>query len=201
MEKVQLLWSLTGDHQDKRREIPLEKRFKHRKHLGKGSFGSVDLVKDRVTKRNVALKIIRISELQKRKIYKEKKVLEAVVGCPFLIQSYQSWESENCFWIAMEHASGGDLHHLLKKQGCFDIDTIRFYAAECIIGLQQLHEKGFIHRDIKPKNVFIGGDGHIRIGDFGEATELGEGLAGTPGYIAPERASLIMWTNTLLTER
>ncbi|XP_073479623.1 protein kinase C theta type-like [Aquarana catesbeiana] len=186
METDQLLQSLTGYHLDKGQEIPLEKRFTFRKHMGKGTFGRVDLVKDRATKRKVALKAIRISERLRWQIYKERKALDAVVGCPFLIQRHLTWESKDYFWIAMEHASRGDLHHLLHKQGGLDIDTIRFYAAECIIGLQQFHEKGFIHRDIKPKNVFIGREGHIRIGDFGLASEQGEGEAGTPGYIAPE---------------
>ncbi|XP_077327425.1 ribosomal protein S6 kinase alpha-3-like [Lithobates pipiens] len=185
METDQLLQGFTGDHLKKRQEIPLEKRFKFRKHLGKGSFGRVDLVKDRTMKQKVALKSIRISKHLRRQIYMERKALDAVVGCPFLIQRHLTWESKDYFWIAMEHASGGDLH-LLGEQGDFDIDTIRFYAAECIIGLQQFHEKGFIHRDIKPKNVFIGRDGHIRIGDFGLATEQGEDEVGTPGYIAPE---------------
>ncbi|XP_077327424.1 protein kinase C theta type-like [Lithobates pipiens] len=186
METDQLLQSLTGDHLDKGQAIPLEKRFKFRKHLGKGTYGRVDLVKVRATKRKLAIKAIRISERLRRQIYKERKALDAVVSCPFLIQRHLTWESKGYFWIAMEHASGGDLHHLLNKQVYFDINTIRFYAAECIIGLQQFHEKGFIHRDIKPNNVFIGRDGHIRIVDFGLATEQGEDEVGTPGYIAPE---------------
>lgn len=67
----------------------------------------------------------------------------------------------------MEYISGGDLFFHLRKQNNFTIDQAKFYAAELVIALDYMHKFGVIYRDLKPENVVIDGEGHIKIIDFG----------------------------------
>ncbi|KAJ8412840.1 hypothetical protein AAFF_G00104220 [Aldrovandia affinis] len=97
----------------------------------------------------------------------------------------------------MEYITGGDQFSLIEEKRCFDlVSTLmqeeRFYAAELICGLQFLHRNGVIHRDVKLDNVMLGGDGYIKIVDFGLCRDnmLGDKRAnifcGSEYYIAPE---------------
>ena len=62
---------------------------------------------------------------------------------------------------------GGDLMGLFVWQDTFNEDQVKFYMAELILAIEYLHSKGLVHRDIKPDNILIGSDGHIKITDFG----------------------------------
>ncbi|KAJ9051851.1 Serine/threonine-protein kinase [Entomophthora muscae] len=70
----------------------------------------------------------------------------------------------------MEFLPGGDLMTMLIKYDIFPDDWTRFYMAECILALEAIHKLGFIHRDIKPDNILIDKDGHIKLSDFGLST-------------------------------
>ena len=89
--------------------------------------------------------------------------------------------------------NGGELFYHLRKKIRFSEKETRFYAAELILALEHLHEMGFIYRDIKPENILLDSDGHVKLTDFGLSKALGnEGhdltntLCGTAQYLAPE---------------
>ena len=94
----------------------------------------------------------------------------------------------------MEYVAGGELFFHLKQRGTFSEDEIKFFAAEIVTFLGQLHSKGIIYRDLKPENILIAKNGHLKFTDFGlskdgmefEDRELTYSVCGTPEYIAPE---------------
>ena len=94
----------------------------------------------------------------------------------------------------MEYVAGGELFFHLKQRTSFTEDEIRFFASEIICFLETLHESGIIYRDLKPENVLIAKNGHLKFTDFGlskdgmslEENELTFSICGTPEYIAPE---------------
>jgi serine/threonine protein kinase len=67
----------------------------------------------------------------------------------------------------MEFMKGGDFSNLLENLGYFDEETAKFYLAQIVLALEYLHNNGIIHRDMKPDNVLIDADGHIKLTDFG----------------------------------
>ncbi|XP_041419726.1 protein kinase C delta type-like [Xenopus laevis] len=91
----------------------------------------------------------------------------------------------------MEYASGGSLHDLIGDRQHLEEREVIFYSAEMVCGLQYLHSRGIIHRDIKPGNVLLSSEGHVKLADFGVAAEVFghntiHGQAGTLNYMAPE---------------
>jgi len=92
----------------------------------------------------------------------------------------------------MDFVAGGELFYHLNQHGKFTEARTRFYAAELVLALEHLHKLGVIYRDLKPENVLIGADGHIKITDFG-LSKVGVGFGqkaftfcGTAEYVAPE---------------
>ena len=92
----------------------------------------------------------------------------------------------------MDLMLGGDLKHHLNNEGTFSVDRTRFHTAQMLLGLDHIHQKGIVYRDLKLENVLVDEHGHIKISDLGLAINVGKsgkirgGYAGTPGYIAPE---------------
>ncbi len=92
--------------------------------------------------------------------------------------------------MLFEFVSGGELFSRLRKDGRFSNDIGLFYISEILLALQYLHERSIVYRDLKPENLLIDRDGHIKIADFGFAKKMHTPrtytLCGTPEYLAPE---------------
>ncbi|KAG9339982.1 hypothetical protein JZ751_022298 [Albula glossodonta] len=147
------------------------------KMLGKGSFGKKDVV---LMDDDVECTMV------------ERRVLSLAWEHPFLTHLYCTFQTKENLFFVMEYLNGGDLMFHIQNCHKFDLHRSIFYAAEIICGLQFLHSKGIIYRDLKLDNILLDIDGHIKIADFGMCKESMFGdtrtstFCGTPDYIAPE---------------
>lgn len=86
---------------------------------------------------------------------------------PFVVRFFYSFTCRENLYLVMEYLNGGDLFSLLRNLGCLEEDMARVYIAELVLALEYLHSLNVIHRDLKPDNLLIGRDGHIKLTDFG----------------------------------
>ncbi|KAL2209147.1 serine/threonine-protein kinase [Sarocladium strictum] len=148
-----------------------------------------------------ALKILRKTEVIKLKqidhVRHERAILAQVAGHPFITNLLGSFSDHDSLYMLLDYVPGGELFSYLRKLRRFDERVARFYAAEIVLVLEYLHEEqgGVAYRDLKPENLLLDGDGHIKLVDFGFAKRLGHDgenpvetytLCGTPEYLAPE---------------
>ncbi len=118
----------------------------------------------------------------------EQKVLAAVQS-PFVVNLKYSFHSKDDIFLILDLMTGGDLSYHLQQKGKFPLRECRYYAARIMLGVQALHDKGYVYRDLKPENLLLAEDGRVKITDLGLATKITptlHGAAGTRGYWAPE---------------
>ena len=184
--------------------------FKRVRTLGTGTFARVCLVRpangNEVDRDKVyALKILRKTEVIKLRqvdhVRHERSILAEVSGHPFVTSLEASFSDAEFLYLLLDYVPGGELFSYLRKWRRFDEDMARFYAAEIVLVLEYLHEQqgGVAYRDLKPENLLLDEEGHIKLVDFGFAKRLGNNanstddkpketytLCGTPEYLAPE---------------
>lgn len=141
--------------------------------IGTGAFGEVWLVRKIDTNMLYAMKILRKSEVLKRNQVahvKAERDMLAEADNAWVVKLYYSFQDKKFLYFVMDYIPGGDLMSLLIKFGIFPEDLARFYIAELVLAIESVHRMGFVHRDIKPDNVLIDKDGHIKLTDFGLCT-------------------------------
>lgn len=96
----------------------------------------------------------------------ERDIL-ALAQNPWIVELKSSFQDEKYLYLVMEYLSGGDLMTLLMEKEIFSEELSRFYIAETILAIESVHNLNYIHRDLKPDNLIIGRDGHLKLSDFG----------------------------------
>jgi serine/threonine protein kinase len=169
--------------------------FQESERLGNGAFGDVYKGFDRKNLKNVAIKRVHNTVLDKygeefiRCLGNEANILQEMGTGVHTVAIIDCFQTANHVNIIMEFCDGGTLTDKLYKapDGSFEEGEALTYFAEMVDGLYAIHKSGRMHRDMKLDNVFLK-DGHCKIGDFGFATkqEKSDQYVGTPEYMAPE---------------
>ena len=164
------------------------------KLIGKGSFGKVMLMEKNDTKHLYAIKSIvkhlLSSTKKKRNAIVERKVL-AQVTSPFVVKLHYAFQNSQKLYLVLDFMHGGDLYHHLRQQKYFLEEDAKFYAAEIVMALEDLHKHDIIYRDLKPENILLDKNGHIKLADFNlaksfDGNKTSSTICGTPEYISPE---------------
>uniref|UniRef100_G3X3J1 protein kinase C n=1 Tax=Sarcophilus harrisii TaxID=9305 RepID=G3X3J1_SARHA len=165
--------------------------------LGRGHFGKVLLAQYKKTGTFYAIKVLKKQDVLSRdeleSLYCEKRILEMVghSGHPFLLSLLVCFQTSSHFCFVTEFVPGGDLMMRIHAD-VFPEPQARFYLACVVLGLQFLHEKKIVYRDLKLDNLLLNAKGFLKIADFGLCKEgMGFGdrtstFCGTPEFLAPE---------------
>lgn len=165
--------------------------------LGKGTFGQVFQVRKRDTRRIYAMKVLSKKVIvQKREIAHtvgERDIMVRTANSKFIVGLKFSFQTPENLYLVTDFMSGGELFWHLQKEGKFKEERAKFYIAELIIALEQLHDSGIVYRDLKPENILLDANGHIALCDFGLSkgdlvnnNSTTNTFCGTTEYLAPE---------------
>jgi protein kinase X len=162
------------------------------KTIGTGTFGRVLLCRNKSTNEYGAMKILCLSDVIRLKqvehVKNEKNILQEIRH-PFIVNMLWCSKDDACIYMLFEYVCGGELFSYLRNAGRFSTITGNFYTAEIVSALEYLHAKSVVYRDLKPENLLLDKEGHLKITDFGFAKKLTDRtwtLCGTPEYLAPE---------------
>ncbi|KAG8449271.1 hypothetical protein GDO86_016080 [Hymenochirus boettgeri] len=167
------------------------------KVIGRGAFGEVAVVRMKSTERIYAMKILNKWEMLKRAetaCFREERNVLVNGDCQWITTLHYAFQDENYLYLVMDYYVGGDLLTLLSKfEDRLPEDMARFYLAEMVLAIHSIHQLHYVHRDIKPDNVLLDMNGHIRLADFGSCLKMNDDgtvqssvAVGTPDYISPE---------------
>ena len=138
--------------------------------IGRGAFGEVRICKDKETGEILAVKKMKKTEMHKKNqvlhVKAEQEVL-AKSNSEWIVELKYSFQDHDYLYLVMEFLPGGDLMSLLMSNDILPEEQAKLYAAEMVLAIEDIHKLKCIHRDIKPDNVLIGADGHIKLSDFG----------------------------------
>ena len=178
-------------------------RYEFVSRLGAGAFGEVYRVHDTMLDRDVAVKRVRLdafADASQRKELRERTIREAKVAAklkhPHIVTIHDVVDRPDMSFIVMEFIEGRTLAKLLKDEGRLSLEETARLLGQTASALDFAHQKGVVHRDVKPANIMIeAGSGSAKVTDFGiaksdafsELTAAGS-VMGTPNYMSPEQA-------------
>ncbi|MFZ0427302.1 MAG: protein kinase, partial [Acidobacteriota bacterium] len=181
-----------------------ESHYELLERLGQGGMGEVFLARDRILNRRVALKFLQPEkekdELWLRRLMREARAA-AALDHPYICKVYETGRFQGRDFIAMEYVEGEKLSRRIER-GPLPLEEALRIGLEIAEALECAHGKGIVHRDVKPSNIILTGQGHVKITDFGIAkrfrrdegeqeegtlTDTAEASPGTPDYMSPEQ--------------
>jgi eukaryotic-like serine/threonine-protein kinase len=172
-------------------------RYRISRKLGAGGMANVYLAEDQELGRRVAIKMLddrHASDAQFVERFRREAQNAAGLSHPNIVSIYDRGEAEGSYYIAMEYVEGRTLKELLVARGPSPIGIAIDYTRQILSALRFAHRNGIVHRDIKPHNVIVDGEGRVKVMDFGIAragtsqmTEAGS-IIGTAQYLSPEQA-------------
>jgi len=167
--------------------------------IGQGSFAKVVQVRSKMPPNTTyAMKVLKKKTVMDRgqleHTMAERAVLESFEQHPYIVNLHYAFQTKDKLYFVLDYCPGGELFFHLKNEGCFSRTRTMHYVAEISSALDYMHAMGIIYRDLKPENLLIDEQGHMRLADFGlcKRTVTAEGekkaktFCGTPEYIAPE---------------
>jgi formylglycine-generating enzyme required for sulfatase activity len=184
-------------------ELASHPRYRILKELGRGGMGVVYHAEQTMMDRQVAIKVINKALLDQpdalERFEREVRAAAKLIH-PNIVIAYDAERAGDLHMLVMEFVEGQSLDHVLRREGPLPVLHACMYARQTALGLQHAHERGMVHRDIKPHNLMLTPKGQVKILDFGlakVASERGTGggltaanaYMGTPDYSAPEQAT------------
>jgi tetratricopeptide (TPR) repeat protein len=184
---------------DEAMELGYSERYEKEKEVGRGGMGIVYRARDLKLDRTVALKILKLSNVTDdsdiERFHSEARKA-ARMKHPNIVTVYDDVKTEKDYFISMEFIEGIDLETIIREKNPIPITDTLMIAKKLFMALNHSHQKGIIHRDIKPKNIMITYDNDVKVVDFGIAVlkeELSKKdrnfIAGTPEYMSPEQSA------------
>ncbi|CAN6817186.1 unnamed protein product [Brassica oleracea] len=138
--------------------------------IGKGAFGEVRICREKGTGNVYAMKKLKKSEMLRRgqvEHVKAERNLLAEVDSNCIVKLYCSFQDDEYLYLIMEYLPGGDMMTLLMRKDTLTEDEARFYIGETVLAIESIHKHNYIHRDIKPDNLLLDREGHMKLSDFG----------------------------------
>jgi serine/threonine protein kinase len=190
-------------HYATQKDISLEEKvgrnsFQYLKVIGCGGYSNVVMARKKDSGRMYAIKIIKkdatYMKTNKSVYLSEVNIMKKLTGIPFIVKLHYTFQTKNELYFAMDPCIGGTLFYFLTHcaKGYLNSSIIKFYVCEIIIALEKIHSKNIMYRDLKPENVLIDIDGHIKLSDFGLSKQIRRRddtsltFCGSPEYLPPE---------------
>lgn len=138
--------------------------------IGRGAFGEVRLCREKNTEHVYAMKKLKKSEMLRRgqvEHVKAERNLLAEVDSDCIVKLYCSFQDDEFLYLIMEYLPGGDMMTLLMRKDTLTEEDAKFYVGQTVLAIESIHKHNYIHRDIKPDNLLLDRDGHMKLSDFG----------------------------------
>lgn len=176
----------------------LDNRYEIQEIIGVGGMAVVYKAYDNIDDRTVAVKILKeefLANEEFRRRFKNESKAIAVLSHPNIVKVYDVSYGDRIQYIVMECVDGITLKEYIQQQGVINYKEAVFFVTQILRALQHAHDKGIVHRDIKPQNIMLLENGAIKVTDFGiarfsrsETRTMTDSTIGSVHYISPEQA-------------